>query len=542
MDLNLEKIKIIESLISESNYDEALKLINNLISSTGKNAVYQNIKGFILLRKNLPRESISEFQYAIDKVPNFVEALTNLGSAYRNIDELFLSIKCLKKALTYKNDHYEAHRIIGLNYFDIKDYLKSVKHFKELIRIDPANDINYIYLAETLFALNQVDEAIKNYHAALKIKNSESSRVRLGWCYLTLGKTEKAIHELLNAINLKKTYLEPYYYLFTYTNFQITTELESSLNKINYTQLDYEDKVLYNHIFFKINDSKNNLNEAFNFLKRGNDLVAKKTPFNEKDLLFKINRIKNVFEKIKPLKIKSDNKYKFIFIVGMPRSGSTLLEKIISSNKDIYALGEIGLLDNLISNLIKNIEKSQSTDEKIIEMINMIRNEYIKFCNQFSQKTIFTDKYLSNFFYVGIIAKIFPEAKIINIFRNEMAVKFSCYKAKFDPSKGLNWSFNKDSINQFYYHYNDLINFWKTKEVKNFLITDYDEIINNKEMQFKKIFDFLKINYKNDYLKVEKNIKVTKTASLSQVNKKIYSKPNTEWKTYNKFMNNFINK
>ena len=270
---------------------------------------------------------------------------------------------------------------------------------------------------------------------------------------------------------------------------------------------------------------------AFKYLNSANKLKLAKLEysFNKDKKDFK--KIKEFFlgnnlTNIKNLKI---NKVIPIFILGMPRSGTSLIEQIVSNHSEVHGAGELDLLP--IS--IKNSGWNNSNDfEKILEKI---RNEYLEKISLLSKKKYITDKLPGNFKRIGFILNAFPDSKIIHLQRNPMAICWSNYKSNFN-SAGMAFTLSQKYIAEYYLLYRDLMKFWDERYSEKIINVNYENLVENFEEEVKNLFSKLNLNWENQLFDFHKNQRPVETASFMQVRNKIYKKSSDQWKNYKEYL------
>lgn len=234
--------------------------------------------------------------------------------------------------------------------------------------------------------------------------------------------------------------------------------------------------------------------------------------------------------------ISKSNHVAPIFIVGMPRSGTTLVEQIISSNSKIFGGGELPFIMEFCSDF--NF-KFKNLNENIL--IDFRSNYLNKLKNMSKGENIITDKMPQNFLYIGIIAMIFPEAKIINVKRHPAAVCWSNYK-QFFVSKSMGYSYDLEDLVKYYYNYIHLMNFWETQFPNKIYNLNYELLTENKEFETKKLFDYLDIDFETSSLSPHKNKRIVSTASNLQVRNEVYKNSSVEWKKFKPFLKGILDK
>ena len=271
----------------------------------------------------------------------------------------------------------------------------------------------------------------------------------------------------------------------------------------------------------------NNISQGFNYLNKSNLLKKEKSKFSMKDEEKKFMDIKFFFKNLDKSDLKFDNNLhkRPIFIVGMPRSGTTLLEQILSSHSKIHGAGELNYLQKIIDKL--GLEKP--ADFK--DYFSQIREFYNEEISKISQKNFIIDKMPSNFRWIGFIFKSLPEAKIIHIERNPMAVCWSNYKTFFVDS-GMDFNLSQKDVAYYYSIYADLMKFWKQNFKERILHVNYENFVQDYEENTKKILSYLDLNWENKIRNYDKNDRVITTASYNQVRKGIKKNTSEEWKKH----------
>ena len=280
----------------------------------------------------------------------------------------------------------------------------------------------------------------------------------------------------------------------------------------------------------------NNPEKGLRLINAGNSLRKKELKYKNQKSKELFDKIKNNFKElnIKNKETSHDSFSQPIFIVGMTRSGTTLVEQILSSHSSIYGAGELDFLDNAINLIDWQNNKIQKKD--IIE----IRKNYINELKKISKSAYTTDKMPLNFRWVGFIAYAFPNAKIIHVKRDAMATCWSNYKANF-PKGGLAFTFDQIDIAEYYKLYENLMSFWKKKFPKKIYELNYEKLTENQEPESRKIFNYLGLKWESSVLEFHNNSRVVKTASNIQVRKKMYKGSSQQWEKYKPWLQPMLN-
>ena len=479
--------------INLKNFIEAEKYFEKLISVK---KTYQLYYIFGNIQKKLKKfeNSISSFENAIKLNPNFSEAYNSLGNAKKLLDFGDEAEECYRKAISLKEDNIEA-------LFNLTNILKEKKKYKDLILI---------------------------YHQLLKLdKENVKTNYNLGSAYLFLGDTAKACEYFKKVIDIDHKHLPSYRNYISVTKIDEKNNIFKKLKDINIDELGVEDKILSFTALSKSYFDLDQISLGFNFLNKSNQLKKDKSKFSMNDEKKKFEKIKFFYKnsEISNLKFEKNLNKIPVFIVGMPRSGTSLIEQILSTHSKIYGAGELNYLQKIIDKL--GLEKPKN----LKDYFSRIRNYYDEQINIISNKNFVIDKMPVNFRWIGFILKSLPEAKIIHIHRNPMAVCWSNYKTLFVDS-GMDFSLSQKDVANYYSLYLDLMNFWDQYFKEQILHINYENFVQNYEKNTKKILTYLNLNWEEEIRNYSKNDRVVTTASYNQVRESIKKNTSDEWKKY----------
>lgn len=222
-----------------------------------------------------------------------------------------------------------------------------------------------------------------------------------------------------------------------------------------------------------------------------------------------------------------------IFVVGLPRSGTSLMEQLLSEAKDVTGAGE---LPYLTRNQYASIDKGVSS-----ERLSMIRENYSREVHMLAKDRFVVDKMPHNFLSIGAIKRAFPESKIIYMKRDLRAIAWSQFKSKFS-SDGLAYTYNEDSIVEHFEFYMSVMDKWAELHPQDFLEVDYDKMVEDPESYLPHVFQYCGLEFNENYLDFHKKGKVTFTASVDQVRKGIYGGSSNSWKNYQPYFSEFFEK
>jgi len=292
----------------------------------------------------------------------------------------------------------------------------------------------------------------------------------------------------------------------------------------------------------KVYENLENQDELFKFLDEGNRL-------RKKDLNYSLDKSQNLSSTFRrlfstlPTVIEQSQSFepstiRPIFIVGMPRSGTTLVEQIISSHNAVYGAGELTTLPTVVGPIARD-HLTQNTNLSESNFLS-IRQQYLDALSRFEvPENVITDKLPLNFQYIGFILSAFPEAKIVHLKRDARATCWSIYKCHF-KNKGNGFAYNLDDLSGFYGLYVELMDFWHQLFPDKIYDICYEDLTTNQEEETRKLLQYCELDWDKNCLNFHKNKRAVKTASALQVREKMYQGSSEAWKKHESYLQPLI--
>lgn len=490
---------------------------------------------------------IREAGIILRKLPNNYFLMNLIGSCFQKIGQIDKAKIIFEDIIALDKTNIAALNNLGNVLKILKDLNLAEETYKEALKINPnfANCLqNY---ANLKFDLNENEAAIELYNKAISVEpNNYLSHYNLGLVFQALGKFDEARVCLNKVIELNPKFTNADKILSRFTNYKKgDLHIEDMQNRLKNTNLDEYNKA---NILFALGKAYEDIKEfkkSFEFLENANYTLKKLTKYKFKadDDIFK-NLIKK-FDNIKfdNLKINSTNK-KYIFIVGLPRSGTSLIEQILSSHSNVYGAGELPhLADAIKEEFFEDNNLSFKNDISINNQLNheMIFKSFNKNINSFNFKEEYlTDKNPLNFLWIGFIRLIFPNSKVLHIKRNIKDNYFSLYKNAFDGN--MNWCYDKSDLLNYCINYSELMSFWEIKIPNYILNIEYENIISNTKIEVQKILAHCDLPWEDKCLKFYKTERAIKTVSSAQARKPIYKSSIKSYENYKYFLADFFSK
>ena len=429
---------------------------------------------------------------------------------------------------------------IGKKLIKQKQYKKAFYIFSKLLEKNSIDLKANFQMGKIYYELNSLSKSLLFFEKCNKIQpNTPNIIFNLALIFQSTGKIEEARKQYLNLISINSKDIKSYYGLFGLDAQNITDEFFKNLETIkNENKINLFEKSLINFMFSKFAKQKNNLNDEINFLELSHqDCYNSNIIFNSQSDFYYKNIISNNFYKIifnNEFKILPEfNNQNHIFIVGLPRSGSSLVETIISHNEpNINSVGEFHGINRSIFEQIGKVIYAKDFDYKKHKLVidkKKFQEGLIEKYDNFEKK-IYLDKSLENFFNIEVILKFFPNAKFIHTYRKFNDAVIGIYQTMLPE---LSWTHKIKDIINYINIYNKTINYFKKKYPNKILDVDLSKLSNQKEIEAKKILEFCNIKYDQNYLDYDTNNKLfNKTSSFLQVRSKIIEYNENKYKPY----------
>jgi len=533
------QINSVIELYSNGQIQEALDTAGALIKDYPNEAILYNISGACYASLGQLDTAVKRYEKSIDIKPDYAEAHNNLAITLQELGQLDAAVKCYDQALAIKPDYAEAFNNLGIVLKELGQLDTAVKSYEKILTIRPDFAEAHYNLAVTLQELGQLDAAVKSYEKALAIEpDYPQAHNNLGIVHQERGQIDDAVKQYEKAVAIKLDYAEAYHNLSTlkkYTaNDSQITQMQSLLSTNNLSQSDHI------HLCFalaKVNENLGNQDEYFKFLHEGNRLRKQELNYSLDSSKNLSSTVKKMFSSPPSLSYKPST-IRPIFIVGMPRSGTTLVEQIISSHHAVHGAGELTTLANLIELILKD-DLAHNKNGLTKKSFLSIRQQYLDSLSGFNvPENVITDKMSLNFQYIGFILLAFPEAKIVHLKRDAMATCWSIYKSNF-KNKGNGFSCNLNDLAGFYGLYVELMDFWHQLFPDKIYDICYEDLTTNQEEETRKLLEYCELDWDENCLNFHTNKRAVNTPTL-QVREKMYQGSSEDWKKHEEYLQPLI--
>jgi len=474
--------------------------------------------------------------------PNMASAYVELGNIKVKQDDFIGAREDFDRALQIDVKTSDAYFGLGVLEQEVGDHKKAIDLFEKALKFNSKSVLALCALANSLANLTKKDEAKILYRKALKIdKNNIEAQSSLALIYNFNAEYDKAV-KLIDPLLKRKIVHSTLGIAFA----QSCKHSDRCQEAVEYIDIILKKPRLsrseisgLNFAAGKVLDGMNKYDEAFSHYKNGNE-----AEIFLYDSIANTQYINDIIKTFTPalfmnIPVSQNRGKQPVFIVGMPRSGTSLTEQILAAHSNVYAAGELDTLFNASSQMKQELDGGKPypfyVENLSQDNIDDMSNTYLKKLSDFSAKEDYiTDKMPHNFYLVGMIQMLFPNAKIIHCMRDPMDTCLSIYFQDFSAIH--KYAKNLFNIGTHYYQYQRLMNHWKQVLSIPILDVHYEELVSDQEVVTRRILEFCGLEWEDCCLQFHNVKRTIDTASVDQVRQPLYTKSVKRWKHYEKHL------
>ncbi|GAB3111588.1 tetratricopeptide repeat protein [Aestuariicella hydrocarbonica] len=417
-----------------------------------------------------------------------------------------------------------------------------LKSLDRCLEIQPEAIDALILKADAYTRLYDYDRAIAQLETALaKQPDHNPALAQLGLALKTIGEQERAIAVLRQCIENDELYGEAYWALSDMKTFQFNdTELAQMQRIFTGEALSDKPKVYFGYALGKALEHRKAYSQAFQCYDSANRTQKQLLDYSAQDNRQYTDRIINTFsaELIERLQLQAQSAVTPIFVVGLPRSGSTLQEQILASHSQVEGTQELHYMPRLAKGMRLGSATSDPTpfpeamqQVSETELQDMAAQYLAKSESHRTQgKAYFIDKLPNNFSYVGLIAILFPNARIINTIRHPMDNCLGCFKQLW--AMGQHFTYDLEDLGHYYRDYHRLMQHWHQVLPGRVLDVHYEQVVDDLDSHVRRLLDYCGLEFEENCLNFHETKRVVKTSSSEQVRKPIYRSALAYWKNF----------
>ena len=525
-------------LVKQDKADEADDLIKNFFEENEDYGLLY--KGVRHLHASRYRKAEDAFKKVLIEDGNNIDALRFMGilafkSGNHDIAEAMLT-KALKLDPTYSLAWANLAQV-----FSVTGQLdKAKKSFKNILNMTPKNGLIWAEYGTVLTKLANYKEGRDAYLKALEFKpDSPRVHLSLGHVYKTMGEIDNSIDSYKNTILQNNLSGEAYWSLANLKTYSFSeNEIKDMEETLKGDMSDIERSQMY-FALGKAYEVKKDFDKSFKNYYEGNKVKKGLIKYSSNDTTDNTKRILDFFnqENIQKLAKSSTKDRDPIFVLGMPRSGSTLVDQIISSHSKVDGTQELPNIIKIAAELNTNNQNNYPEVLKELDdsKLSNLGKDYISETAWARDSApFFIDKMPNNFIHIGLIKTILPNAKIIDTRRDPMDTCFSCFKQFF--ARGQLFTYSLEDLGNYYTDYIRAMNHWHNIYGKDIYTIHYDNVINETEETIRKLIDYCELPFEKECLEFYNSSRPVKTPSAEQVRQPIYKSGLNYWKNYEKHL------
>ena len=524
---------------------EALRCIGAALKLRPESAAALGNFGLVLASLRRREEALASYDKALALKPDYVEALNNRGDALRGLKRFGEALASFDRALALKPDYAEALNGRGNAFFDLGRPGEALADYDRALELKPGFSEALSNRGRALAALGRPDQALASYDKAIAANAglAEAHEGR-GLALLESGRLEEASAAIERAIERAPSTARLYYNLGQTRRFWSGDPHIAALERLarEIPSLDEDERIALN---FAIGNALADIGDAersFRFLRDGNTLRRRQLVYDEAAALGLLARTRTAFaaERMQAGAGRGAPSAVPIFVLGMPRSGTTLIEQILASHPDAFGAGEIDDFDAAIGSLGGGAAQALHSPEIACRLSDVQLRElaacYLGRIEAFAPAAArIVNKMPKNFRHAGLIHLALPNARIIHARRDPVDTCISCYSKMF--ADNLPYTFDLEELGRYHTGYQALMNHWRTVLAPDVMLdVQYEELVADLEGQARRIVAHCGLEWDPRCLAFHRTERSVRTASASQVRQPVYKSSVGRWRAYEPFL------
>jgi tetratricopeptide (TPR) repeat protein len=542
------------------NFVEALSNLGNVLLDQGRlkeasNAFLKALKllpdhpmllnnvGNVLQLQGENEKALPLLNKAISQDPDNAHAYNNLGNALRALERNEEAVAAYKRVVEINPEFAIGYYNLGLILVELEELNDAIDCFNQALRINPADKNAYLGLGNARSAQGNLDQAVSAYQKAIAIDPLyEKAYKELGKAFGDHGEIEKALTANRKALEINPEYAKAYLPLSKNKKF---TEYDDDIRAMEslFSKKGISDEDSSNLAFAlgKAHEDLGNFDQSMEYVIKATRLKRNSYDYSISESEEEFDRTKEVFssEFFSNHPDSGDPDRTPIFILGMPRSGTSLVEQILASHPDVYGAGEIKDLAKVLASIGTPDKEHQCgiIPDGLLELVAGafadLGKQYIARIRKYSANAKFiTDKMPHNFLQIGFVRAILPNARIIHCTRDPMDNCLSIFKTRLKNGHG--YADNMSELGQYYRMYLELMDYWRDTLPGFIYDQSYEDLVRSQQEQVSKLLQHCGLDWDDACLDFHKTRRKVKTASNAQVRRPIYNDSVQLWTRYEK--------
>jgi len=576
VDVLQDKFQLALAKQNTGKFKEAASLYAEVINADPTNAsAYHNL-GLVELALGAPGAALPLIWYSTQLAPNLSETHNGLGNVMLRLNKLEETIEAFRKAVETDPRSPIYHFNLANTLSSAGRHVEAGREYLEAIKLDPNWAEAHNNYGNTLRELHRPEDALKAFRRAIEIRpdlaiaiNNVGNLLRdsgdsegaersyldaikadpnLAIAYFNLGNVMRetgrigaAATQFRKAISLNPMHADAYRHLAQ------VEKIDRDDGIVHYMQSRFDDplttdgdRVHFGFALGRVFDQGEEWDRAFEYFKTANRLQRKKYDYDIRSEGMGLKGVRRVFSAEGMAKLPSSGieDRSPIFIVGMIRSGTTLMEQILASHRDVAGGGELGFVQNMVDDLKVRTGKPYPECVEGLGAADLARmgEDYLRRARKICGAEVphFTDKMPQNLLYVGLIHKMLPNARFIYMKRDPRDAALSAFSILFtDPHP---YAYDLAELGQYCRFTESLMDHWMSLMPSRIHLVKYEELVESLETTVRGVLDFCELPFDPACLDFHKTQRKVVTASATQVRAKLNSKSIGRWKGYDRHL------
>ncbi|MBT3915097.1 MAG: tetratricopeptide repeat protein [Rhodospirillaceae bacterium] len=529
------------SRLGQQKFADAEAALTKATKLEPNNSEYLNNLGTAYRNLGQNDQAVETFRRAVDSDPDFAVGQTNLAEALKGLGEIAEAEALCLKIIESHPDHASAYHVLGGVMMVRMAYTAAVEAFNKYIELVPNQTKGYVALASVQNILAEYDAAEKNLNRALEINPQSASTLQsIGSLLLQKGDKINAVEKFKAVIALDPDISQAYFDIVSAGIEDLTPDNTAHL-KLIVQRDDVTDanKSTARFTLARVAEKAGESVASFEHLTAANELrlsVLEKFGyrFDAEQLASEFQNYRDFFtaEFFDQAKDRGQSSEVPVFVIGLPRTGTTLVERIIASHAEAEGAGELLEIEKIVNELKRNqLTYPDCLAELKPAKIKKMAAGYLNHLQSFNESAVrIVDKNPFNFIHLGLITFLFPKAKIIHCRRDLRDVGYSCFSQNFsDP---VPWTNDLRSIGQYFKQYESLMVHWEKYLPASILSLEYEDLVTDFANQAKLIIEHIGLAWDENCLKFYDSAGAVQTASSTQVREPVNTRSIGRWQPY----------
>jgi len=496
--------------------------------------------GLIAIREGRPQEAVDEFRHSLSIEPDDSVCLNNLGNVLRELKRYRESVTAYSKALGLQPKYPSALYNLAGTLALMGEHARAVGVYRDLLKLAPRDAEAWNALGLSLLEIGEEQQAKLALEEALRLEPNNAELLNeLGVAYQFEGNLEEAARLYKASIESDAGFARAYDNLvrsrrMNADDLALVAPIEAIAGD---ESRDSDSRLIARFALGKIYDDCADFEKAFENYALGNTLKRQLVDFDASEHRNWVDRVIAQYAEafFASHAGQGNQSARPVFVIGMIRSGTSLVEQILASHSCVYGAGELLEMTKLVTNLPDALSSKVGYPECIRELgangIKVAASAYLQFLtNRDDQALRVIDKLPTNFLHLGFIATLFPNAHIIHCRREPLDVCLSIYFQRF--SQGHFYAYDFDDIAAYYAEYERLMAHWKKVIPLKILDVKYEELLDDLEFETRRMLSYCGLAWEDACLEFHRSKRPVRTASSWQVRQPLYRTAKARWKKF----------